>query len=172
FTPNDLFYITTKNAVSDPVVDPRQWRLVLYGEVAKPVQLDLPLLYQLPAVEVVKTLECISNRVARCGEAPFGCDAIGNARWKGVVKTMARIDAPAEGQTLPPGEHRIAGVAYAGSRGISRVEYSADGGRTWREATPVEPPAGPDSWLRWQGTFLFDGARPLDLAARAVDGAG
>jgi DMSO/TMAO reductase YedYZ molybdopterin-dependent catalytic subunit len=271
-TSNEDWYITTKNAIADPVVDPNKWRLVVDGEVNKPVQLDLALIYQLPPVELTKTLECISNRVTRCGEAPFGCDLISTAKFKGVrlrdllqlagglkpnaktlvfncvdeftsalpatpdviekgvvvyemngqvlpiehgypvrllvpnlygmknpkwiqnirpiagdfvdwygqrgwtregvVRTMARIDTPAEGQHLPPGEHTIAGIAYAGSRGISKVEYSTDGGKTWTVATPVEPYVGPDTWLRWQGTFVFEGTRPADLTVRCVDGTG
>jgi DMSO/TMAO reductase YedYZ molybdopterin-dependent catalytic subunit len=101
-------------------------------------------------------------------------DWYGQRGWsrEGIVRTMTRIDTPAEGQKLPPGEHRIAGIAYAGTRGISKVEYSADGGRTWRQARSIEQPDGSDTWLRWEGNFAFEGSRPADLAARAVDGAG
>src|SRR5207248_2473528 len=38
----------------------------------------------LPTVETTKTLECISNFVAKCELAPFGCDLISTARWRGV----------------------------------------------------------------------------------------
>ena len=33
---------------------------------------------------MTKTLECISNFVAKCELAPFGCDLISTARWRGV----------------------------------------------------------------------------------------
>ena len=33
---------------------------------------------------MTKTLECISNLVDQCELAPFGCDLISNAHWKGV----------------------------------------------------------------------------------------
>ena len=68
-------------------------------------------------------------------------DWYGQRNWsrEGVVRTMTRIDVPARGATLPAGRHRVAGVAYAGDRGVRTVEYSADGGETWREAELLEP---------------------------------
>ena len=83
-TPNDEFYITTKNPVSDPVVDGATWRLVLDGEVNRPVQLDYRTLRRLPAIEFASTLECISNFVDKPELAPFGNNLISNATWKGV----------------------------------------------------------------------------------------
>ena len=251
------FYITTKNAGGDPILDPSQWRLILDGEVGRPVQLNLDILYRLPAIRFTKTLECISNWVNQCdrsqGGPAFGCDLISTAVWKGVrlsdvfalaggvkanarsiavigadefsssippdpqtlastllvyemndqvlplehgyparllipnrygmkspkwviamrptnevhldwygqrgwnlnafVQTITRIDAPIHGQLMAPGEHTIAGIAYAGSRGISQVEYSANGGSTWQRASFVEPAIGGDVWVRWEGTF-------------------
>jgi hypothetical protein len=83
-TDNNDFYIVTKNAAGDPALAAAQWRLVIDGEVGRTVQLDYLSLRNLPAVEVTKTLECISNFVAKCELAPFGCDLISTARWKGV----------------------------------------------------------------------------------------
>src|SRR5207247_4833813 len=82
-TPDERFYITTKNAGGDPIVDRDSWRLVLDGEVHAPVQLDLRTLYKLPVVESTRTLECISNWVTHCEQVPFGCDLISTATWKG-----------------------------------------------------------------------------------------
>ena len=83
-TTNDNFYIVTKNAGGDPLIHPDDWRLVVDGEVERPFQLDYSALTKLPSVEVTKTLECISNLVDKCELAPFGCDLISTARWKGV----------------------------------------------------------------------------------------
>src|SRR5207245_2709671 len=41
-TANDDFYVVTKNAVQDPIVDAASWRLVIDGEVNRTVQLDYP----------------------------------------------------------------------------------------------------------------------------------
>jgi Oxidoreductase molybdopterin binding domain/Mo-co oxidoreductase dimerisation domain len=89
----------------------------------------------------------------------------------GIVKTMSRIDLPANGAALLPGQQRVAGVAYAGDRGISQVEVSADGGATWHTASILEPPAGPDTMVRWESAFQI-GSAPLTLVVRATDGTG
>jgi DMSO/TMAO reductase YedYZ molybdopterin-dependent catalytic subunit len=83
-TQNDDFDIVTKNAAGDPVVRPGTWRLRIDGEVARPIELDYASLRKLPAVEVTKTLVCISNFAAHCELAPYGCDLISTAQWKGV----------------------------------------------------------------------------------------
>lgn len=83
-TPTGSFYYVTKNAVSDPAIQPDAWRLAIDGAVNAPVQLDYRTLRQLPAVEITKTLECISNYVVECELVPFGCDLISTAVWRGV----------------------------------------------------------------------------------------
>lgn len=83
-TSNENFYIVTKNAGGDPVIHPDDWRLVVDGEVPRSFELDYATLRRLPSVEFTKTLECISNLVTECQLAPFGCDLISTARWKGV----------------------------------------------------------------------------------------
>jgi len=271
-TANQDFYVVTKNAIADPVVDGDGWRLIVDGEVATPVQIDYRTLRALPSVEVTKTLECISNFTSQCKLAVFGCDLISTARWRGarlsdvldlagglkpstvslafvsldefsaglppevaqddetlviyemngeplprehgyparllvpgrygmknpkwlaviralprdylgwyeqrnwnkngIVRTMARIDTPADGAVLGPGRQRIAGIAYAGSRGVVLVEYSADGGSTWAQALPLEPPPGRDAMVRWEGSFTLDEAETATLIVRATDGDG
>ncbi|MGH2352920.1 MAG: molybdopterin-dependent oxidoreductase, partial [Chloroflexota bacterium] len=101
-------------------------------------------------------------------------DWYGQRNWSrsAVVKTMSRIDVPAPGAELPPGEHRIAGISYAGDRGVAYVEFSVDGGRTWEAADFLEPPAGRDCWVRWQGRFVLPPGAALTLMARATDGTG
>ncbi|MBV9328619.1 MAG: molybdopterin-dependent oxidoreductase [Chloroflexi bacterium] len=270
-TSNQDFYIVTKNAVADPVVDATTWRLIVDGQVDHPVQVDYATLLALPSVEVTKTLECISNLTAGCSMASFGCDLMSTAVWRGVavsdvlnlagglkanvvdvafvsmdefssglpaevvldpgtlivyqmngqvlprehgyparllvpgrygmknpkwlaeiraldqryvdwyqqrgwtrdgiIKTMSRIDVPADGATLPAGQQHVAGVAYAGDRGITQVEVSADGGSTWQTVSILEPAAGPDAMVRWEGTFQM-ASTPVTLVVRATDGTG
>ena len=265
-------YVVSKNAVADPVLDANSWRLILDGEVNRPVQLDYNILRRLPSVEVHKTLECISNFTAQCHLAFFGCDLISTARWRGArlrdvlqlagglkpgvvslevrsadeysssippelaldpdsllvyemngqilprvhgyparllvpgrygmknakwvvgirghrqehvdwygqrgwsktgfVRTMSRIDIPAEGVQLPAGRHRIAGIAYAGDRGVSGVEFSSDDSQTWHPTVFLDPPLGRDTWVRWQAEFDIAAGQTLTLTSRAIDGTG
>lgn len=83
-TPAERFYKVTKNAVSDPMLQPQRWRLVVNGDIRSAVQLDYRTLLQAPSVEVVKTFECISNFTANCELPPYGCELISTAAWRGV----------------------------------------------------------------------------------------
>src|SRR6476469_9458185 len=80
-TPTAAFYVVTKNAGGDPQLDAGSWRMVIDGQVNSPVQLDYSTLQQLPPVQVIKTLECISNFTAKCELASFGCGLISTAVW-------------------------------------------------------------------------------------------
>ncbi|MFN8523991.1 MAG: molybdopterin-dependent oxidoreductase [Chloroflexota bacterium] len=91
---------------------------------------------------------------------------------EGIIKTMTRIDTPARGATAPPGALRVAGVAYAGDRGIAKVELSSDGGATWRTVRFIEPQQGRDSWVRWEAEATLPPGGMLHLVARATDGTG
>jgi DMSO/TMAO reductase YedYZ molybdopterin-dependent catalytic subunit len=101
-------------------------------------------------------------------------DWYGQRNWskEGVVKTMTRIDVPASGATLPPGEHEVAGIAYAGDRGVVKVEFSTDGGQTWNDAQFIEPAPGRDAWVRWRGRFRLQPGTTTTIIARATDGTG
>jgi len=270
-TSNDDFYIVTKNAGGDPVLRAADWRLLVDGEVENRIEVGYAAMRAMPAVETTQTLECISNFVAHCELAPFGCDLISNARWRGVrlvdvlrlaggvkpaaqhllaisadeyttvhpievaldpdtllvfemngevlprehgypvrmlvpgrfgmknakwliglrlvrrevvdwygqrkwsedavVKSMTRIDIPLPGATIPAGEYNIAGIAYAGDRGVRKVEFSTDDGMTWQEAKLIEPPLGRDTWVRWIGRFAIEAGASISLLSRATDGA-
>jgi len=84
-TSNQDFYIVTKNAGGDPGLRPDGWYLLVDGEVERSFQLDYATLRRLPAVQVTKTLECISNFVGKPELAPFGAELISTAQWKGVA---------------------------------------------------------------------------------------
>jgi DMSO/TMAO reductase YedYZ molybdopterin-dependent catalytic subunit len=68
-----------------------------------------------------------------------------------VVRTWSRIDEPRSGDGVPVGRpFDVYGVAFAGVRGIRRVEVSPDDGRTWAEAElePVGDAVDPSVWRR------------------------
>jgi len=65
----------------------------------------------------------------------------------------------------------IAGVAFAGDRGISRVEVSVDGGNTWNAAT-LKKPRSSYSWVLWAYLWTPTSTGPTKLVARAYDGTG
>ncbi len=101
-------------------------------------------------------------------------DWYGQRSWsrEAIVKTMTRIDIPNRDARLTPGQQRIAGIAYAGDRGVSAIEFSSDGGESWQPADLIEPQQGSDAWVRWQGTFELAAGEEATLVARAIDGTG
>jgi DMSO/TMAO reductase YedYZ molybdopterin-dependent catalytic subunit len=91
--------------------------------------------------------------------------------WEGTgtVTTVAKLWD--EGiTTLDDGRIELAGHAYAGIRGVERVEVSTDGGSTWTDATLSEPLPGDDVWRMWRHRFEPSGSH--DVVVRAVDGEG
>ena len=104
--------------------------------------------------------------------------------WHGTgpVETVAKIHAE---NTLPDGRKQVGGHAYAGTRGVSTVEVSTDGGDTWSEARlseplveevdwagdPGETPHAPDVWRQWAFEYEPPGGEH-EVVARAVEADG
>jgi len=86
------------------------------------------------------------------------------------IKTTSIIYYPGDGSYLT-GPTPIAGVAFAGDRGISKVEVSVDGGNTWNEAVPKKP-TSPYSWVLWAYDWTPASKGGYAIVARAYDGAG
>ena len=91
---------------------------------------------------------------------------------RALVKTTARFDVPKDGDIAKAGEAvRLFGVAFAGTRGISKVEYSTDGGRTW-SAAELGAPLSSLTWVLWDANWTPAQAGAHVLQVRAVDGSG
>jgi hypothetical protein len=88
-----------------------------------------------------------------------------------VVKTMAKFDVPQDGDILKTGDITIGGVAFAGTRGISRVEYSTDGASSWT-AADFDPPLSNLTWVVWRATWTPRSEGAYSLFVRATDGMG
>ncbi|MDP9068379.1 MAG: molybdopterin-dependent oxidoreductase [Actinomycetota bacterium] len=89
-----------------------------------------------------------------------------------VVKTESRIDVAGIDRAGKVGEETwVAGVAWAGSRGISKVEVSTDDGVTWQEALLKEPLA-PNAWRLWAYRWTPARAGRILVLCRATDGDG
>ena len=69
------------------------------------------------------------------------------------------------------GRTRVEGRAWSGAGAIARVEFSADGGRTWADAR-LDPPPGGHGWTGW--SVDWDATEPGDheLCVRATDATG
>jgi DMSO/TMAO reductase YedYZ molybdopterin-dependent catalytic subunit len=66
---------------------------------------------------------------------------------------------------------QIAGVAYAGDRGISKIEVSTDGGNTWKSAI-VKDPLSKYTWVLWTSGFTPKVNGNYNIIVRATDKTG
>lgn len=68
--------------------------------------------------------------------------------WHGTgpVNTVAKLWTR---NKLADGQYQVGGHAYAGTRGVERVEVSVDGGESWDDARLSDPLDGVDVWRQW-----------------------
>jgi DMSO/TMAO reductase YedYZ molybdopterin-dependent catalytic subunit len=93
------------------------------------------------------------------------------------VKTMSRIDFPTDQAAVPAGAPlSIYGVAYAGDRGIGRVEVTTGGeSGPWQVAEledASQSPLGPLTWVRWRVEMPSPAEGTVEVIVRAADGTG
>ena len=88
---------------------------------------------------------------------------------EGPIHTQTRIDVPADGATVDAGPVAVAGVAWAPSRGITRVEVRIDDG-DWVDAELSEP-IGDHAWRQWLHRWEATPGRH-EIRVRSTDGTG
>ena len=62
----------------------------------------------------------------------------------------------------------VAGIAFAGNRGITKVEVSTDGGSTWKSAT-IKDPLSKYTWVLWTAGYLPPDNENYKIVVRATD---
>ena len=87
------------------------------------------------------------------------------------VRTLAQIKNVPDNYQMAPGVLPVNGFAYAGLRGIRRVEISADGGQSWIDAD-LDPPISPYTWVRFEKAFVLEAPGEYRFRVRATDGEG
>ena len=126
-----------------------------------PVRILIPGSYGFKSVKWVDHLQLVDHRFkGTWQELGWTADA--------TVHTMARIDV-----ARPSGSNLlVAGVAFAGRRGIRAVQVQVEDG-PWQTANLHTPPLSPLTWVQWRlGVALPQGRRSVRITARAVDGTG
>ena len=69
------------------------------------------------------------------------------------------------------GSIMVAGYAFAGDRGVSKVEVSFDNGKIWQEAA-LKKPLSNLTWALWAYEWEPPGAGEYQIVVRATDGTG
>jgi DMSO/TMAO reductase YedYZ molybdopterin-dependent catalytic subunit len=86
--------------------------------------------------------------------------------------SVARRFSGLESPRLRVGEMTpIAGVAFAGDRGVVKVEVSTDGGDSWTEAT-IKDPLSNYTWVLWATEWIPPAQGAYRLIVRATDKTG
>jgi hypothetical protein len=93
----------------------------------------------------------------------------------GTVNTAAFIVFPPGGGSTSLSQNGgsiiVAGYAFAGDRGISKVEVSFDNGKTWQQAQ-LKPPLSKLTWALWAYEWEPSSPGEYTILARATDGNG
>lgn len=107
-----------------------------------PVRMVVPGLYgYVSATKWVTELKVTTFEADEAYWTPRGYSA------KAPIKFSSRVDTPRVGTPVAAGTVAIAGMAWAQTVGIERVEVSIDDGE-WQQAT-VSNPINADTWVQW-----------------------
>ena len=122
----------------------------LMPEHGFPVRLFVPDLYGMKQPKWITHIEAISQ-----WEPGYwvlrGWDKDGRVVPAASVDTVVRVGDPST--SLRAGMADVGGIAYAGGRGVARVDVQVDGGQ-WRRAELREPLSGL-TWVIWRARMPF-----------------
>ena len=99
-------------------------------------------------------ISSISSSIVIPGKQPIG------DRFPHLVGDNNNLAA---GRNIP-----IAGIAFAGNRGISKVEVSIDGGKSWKTAI-IKDPLSQYTWVLWTSGFTAADKGNYEIVVRATD---
>jgi DMSO/TMAO reductase YedYZ molybdopterin-dependent catalytic subunit len=136
------------------------------AEHGAPVRLVVPTWYGMASVKWLAEIVALEQPFRGFYQADRY--VIGDAPL-GAMKPRAIIVAP-RGPIAAGVPTAIRGYAWSGQGQIVRVELSADGGATWREAGLL-PSVAPAAWREWRAEWT-PSAGTVELLARATDETG
>ena len=90
----------------------------------------------------------------------------GQAELRERFRKLDEMPKIVPGQKTP-----IAGIAFGGDRGISKVEVSIDDGATWKSAI-IKDPLSQYTWVLWTAGFTPAGKEKYKIIVRATDKSG
>lgn len=129
-----------------------------------PARIIAPGIYGMKSVKWLQRIEVVDYDFKGYWQGDAGWDNVA------VIKTASRIDVPEELGAVK-GEGTVAGIAWAGDRGIDRVEVSLDGGLTWMPAI-LRRQLARTTWRQWRLPWRPTTSGRTVVLVRAVDGQG
>ena len=133
-----------------------------------PLRIWIPDRYGMKQPKWITGIEVVSESASRDGYwVERGWDEVARIHTTSVVDTVA-IDSiiEKEDERLIP----IGGIAFAGARGVSRVEVRVDGDGPWHEAR-LRSPLSDTTWVIWRYDWPFEAGRHT-VEVRAVENDG
>lgn len=145
----------------------------LTREHGYPLRLIVPGWYGMASVKWLRRISILNEKFSGF----FQTDRYVIEEDDGKVKPLANMNVksliswPQKGASLSMKTHNISGLAWSGFAEIRHVEFSDDGGETWRDAEMVGPRYR-YAWQQWN--YLWHPPAPghYTLMARAEDEAG
>ncbi|HEX7147038.1 MAG TPA: molybdopterin-dependent oxidoreductase [Actinomycetota bacterium] len=127
-----------------------------------PARIVAPGIYGMKNVKWLERIEVVDYDYEGYWQRSDGWDNVAE------IKTASRIDVPQE-LTSAESAGVVAGLAWAGDRGIRRVEVSLDGGASWVPAT-LRRELARAAWRQWRLPLPPGVSGRYRLKVRAVDG--
>jgi len=161
----DGFYETV---VMEDMMDPRT--LLVYGMNGEtlpeghgyPLRIYIPNRYGMKQPKWIVRIEAVEGeRKGYWVDRGWSLEA--RPQIVSVIDTVATEDAT-------DGRVPVGGIAWAGDRGVQKVELQIDGGE-WLEAKLRTPPLSPLTWVQWRYDWPAAPGRHT-LRVRATDGTG
>jgi sulfane dehydrogenase subunit SoxC len=156
---------------------------VAYGQNGEPLRVEqgYPIRMIVPgwegpfSVKYLRHIKVVDQPYHTWNEAmnhaiPRG-DLGGKSRWyhfQWAPKSV--ITQPSGGMNLPRGYVQITGLAWSGGGAVSKVEISADGGKSWKEAK-LQTPVHSKAHTRFTFDWAWDGEEAV-LMSRCTDDQG
>jgi DMSO/TMAO reductase YedYZ molybdopterin-dependent catalytic subunit len=129
-----------------------------------PARVIAPGIYGMKNVKWLERIEVVDYDYRGYWQRSDGWDNLAE------IKTASRIDVPRE-LTATEDAGVVAGLAWAGDRGIRRVEVSLDGGASWVPAV-LRRQLARAAWRQWRLPLPAGAAGRRTILVRAVDGRG
>jgi DMSO/TMAO reductase YedYZ molybdopterin-dependent catalytic subunit len=161
----DGFY---ESVVMEDMIDPRT--LLVYGMNGDalpqahgfPLRIYIPNRYGMKQPKWITSIEAIDHNASGYWE-DRGWSAEARPQILSIIDTVAK-------DFVENGQVPVGGIAWAGDRGIQRVQVQVDNG-AWAETVLRTPPLGPLTWVQWRYDWRAVGGRHT-LRVRATDGTG
>ncbi len=166
--------INIENALDDAIVAYGMNGEMLRPENGYPLRLVVPGVQGVSWVKWLRRIEVGDKPYASKDETSHYVDLMPDGmlrQYTAIQEAKSVITSPSGGQQLlNQGFYNVTGVAWSGRGSVKKVEVSADGGRSWREAR-LEGPILAKALTRFNIDWVWNGAEAL-LQSRVTDSTG